>query len=252
MGFASKRSKEKDSLYAGYKANSINPHKVTEIPLSSILVAPQPRTVFHAIDDLSLSIKKYGLSNPIIVMEHESDPNKVYLQEGERRFRAFQKNNMACIPCKITPFNADKKLLWKRQVNENTEREDLLAIEIAEGIHHCLNVLNFSKEEVLSLYKIKGRMLRYYLQIAGLDEETKKVCGERKLSLRQILSSFTKKSTTSKQYTTAQSKLRRTKDGITLSKIKITIEGKNKTTKNELKSIKKELYELIKVIDSSL
>ncbi len=103
---------------------------VALIPLQQIIANPdQPRNTFEkeSLDELALSIKTYGLIQPITIRSFGK--NQYQIISGERRFRAAQLEGLKEIPAYIRSAN-DLEVLQMALV-ENIQREDLSPIEIA-------------------------------------------------------------------------------------------------------------------------
>ena len=91
----------------------------------------QARKIFddEAIEDLSNSIKEYGVIQPIIVSKKE----KYYeIIAGERRWRASKKAGLTEIPAIIRDDNEQRNK--EISLIENIQREDFNPIEKARGI----------------------------------------------------------------------------------------------------------------------
>ncbi len=107
----------------------------------------QPRKYFNeeAIEELSVSIKQYGIIQPLTVRRR----GEVYeLVAGERRLRAAKLANLGEVPCNIVDItdteSAEIALL------ENLQREDLNYIEEAEAYYNLMKDHNFTQEEIAS------------------------------------------------------------------------------------------------------
>ena len=91
----------------------------------------QPRRIFdeEALNELSDSIKKYGVIQPIIVSKKD---DFYQIVAGERRWRASKLAGLTEIPA-IVRENDEQK---NREIAliENIQREDLNPIEKARGI----------------------------------------------------------------------------------------------------------------------
>ena len=100
-----------------------------EIEIDLIDLNPiQPRTNFNIfeLEQLTSSIEKLGLIQPITVKKNE---NRYTLISGERRFRAFQKLSKKSIPAYIRLANDQESL--EMALVENIQRKNLDPIEIA-------------------------------------------------------------------------------------------------------------------------
>ena len=105
-------------------------NSIAEIEIDKIKVNPfQPRKGFSdkAIQELSDSIKQFGLIQPITVRRLNDD--QYQLISGERRFRASKLAGFTSLPAYIRVAN-DQEML-EMALLENIQRENLNSLEIA-------------------------------------------------------------------------------------------------------------------------
>ena len=106
--------------------NEISPSKsVLEIPLSNIKVNPfQPRKHFDekALTELSESIKRHGLLQPVVVVEQMDE---YVLIAGERRLRASKMAKTKTIKAVVVSANDEE--MRELALIENIQREELNA-----------------------------------------------------------------------------------------------------------------------------
>jgi len=117
------------------------------IEIASIIINPyQPRTDFDtvALQELSDSIKKHGLLQPITVRRVN---DAFELISGERRFRASKLAGLHKIPAYIIKIDQDVKLLEMALI-ENVQRVDLNPIELASGYQRLIEECNYTQEQV--------------------------------------------------------------------------------------------------------
>ena len=116
----------------------------------------QPRLDFdkEALDALSASIKEKGVLQPLLVRK---DGNGKYeIIAGERRFRAAKQAGLSEVPVIIKEID-DKEVLEVALV-ENLLRENLSAIEEAEGLQRLINEFSHTQE---ALSEIIGKSRSY-------------------------------------------------------------------------------------------
>ena len=106
----------------------------------------QPRTIFDEVklQELSESIKTYGVISPIIV--RETDEGKYQILAGERRFRASVLAGMKKVPALIAEFN-DQQMM-EMSIIENVQREGLNIIEEARAYENLANTLGLTHEQI--------------------------------------------------------------------------------------------------------
>lgn len=106
----------------------------------------QPRRHFDpdAISELSASIAKHGLIQPIVV---RSKGNGLYeIIAGERRWRACKQAGLIDIPVVIKDY--DDITASQVALIENLQREDLNPIEEAKGYRKLMNDFGFTQEQL--------------------------------------------------------------------------------------------------------
>jgi ParB family transcriptional regulator, chromosome partitioning protein len=118
-----------------------------EIAVTAIKTNPkQPRQVFDqdAIDELSFSIKEFGLMQPIVVRELGGDSYELVM--GERRWRATQQAGLKTIPA-IVRQTADDVML-RDALLENIHRVQLNPLEEAAAYQQLLEEFGVTHEEL--------------------------------------------------------------------------------------------------------
>jgi ParB family chromosome partitioning protein len=119
---------------------------VLQVPLEKIRTGSlQPRKSFppEALAELVASVKEKGVLQPILV---RSTSEGYELVAGERRFRAAESAGLSQIPALVRKLS-DREALEVALV-ENVQREDLNAIELAEGYHRLQRDFSLSQEQV--------------------------------------------------------------------------------------------------------
>ena len=120
---------------------------VVNLPINLVTPNPyQPRKEFstNALEELSASIKEYGVLQPINVRKIGSDMYE--LISGERRLRASKLAGLKTIPAIINEIvEQDSAVL---ALIENLQREDLNFMEEAEGYFNLINDHGLTQEEL--------------------------------------------------------------------------------------------------------
>ena len=141
-----------DALLSGNIDNSNeNPDisAVQKIPLDKIIPNRyQPRKTFNeeSLQGLAESIKKHGLTQPVVVV-YDAGMDKYELVVGERRFRASQLAGFTEIDC-IVHAKLDDKQMCALALIENIQREDLNPIETALGYKSLMQKFMISQTEL--------------------------------------------------------------------------------------------------------
>jgi ParB family chromosome partitioning protein len=110
---------------------------ITELPISQVYPNPdQPRKAFdeEKLEELSMSIKEYGVLEPIVVTHRE---NGFMIVAGERRYRASLLAGLEGIPARA--IEADDDLVEELALLENIQREDLNIIEEGKAYQRLLD-----------------------------------------------------------------------------------------------------------------
>lgn len=148
-----------------------------EIDIDEIKPNPyQPRKEFDGekIAELATSIAESGLIQPVVVFRKD---DQYYLAVGERRWRAFRHLKRKTIPAYVR--NYDKNQLLVQGLVENIQREDLNALEVAEGLSHLLKVSGLTQEKIAEKVGMKRTTVANYLRLLHLPHRVKKaVAGE--------------------------------------------------------------------------
>lgn len=100
-----------------------------KLPITEIFPNPnQPRKDFDPskLEELSMSIKEYGIRQPILVTPRNG---RYMIVAGERRYRASLLAGLTEIPAVVDEMSDD--LVEELALLENIQREDLNVIEIA-------------------------------------------------------------------------------------------------------------------------
>ena len=109
---------------------------VREIELARIRRNPnQPRLQFaeEALDELADSIRERGVLQPILL---RPDGDGYMIIAGERRWRAAQRAQLHAIPAIVREI--DESTVAELALIENIQREDLNALEEAEGYRQLI------------------------------------------------------------------------------------------------------------------
>lgn len=140
----------------------------------------QPRTFFdeEKLLNLSQSIEKNGVIQPIIVRKADFDKDVYEIIAGERRYRASKMAGLTEIPVIIKDVSNSKALEFA--IIENIQRSDLSAIEEAKGYKQLIDEFGYTQEKVaLKLGKSRSyvanivRLLTLPLDVQKLVEEGK-------------------------------------------------------------------------------
>ena len=149
--------------------------KITEVEPNR----DQPRKQFdeEALEELSESIKRYGLIQPIIVTKKDG-----YYQivAGERRWRASKKAGLSTIQAIVREDDVKKNK--EIALIENIQREDLNVVEKAIGIKLLMDEYELTQAQVAEIIGKSRSGIANTLRILNLDERVLELAKQGKLT----------------------------------------------------------------------
>ncbi len=127
----------------------------------------QPRRHFNeeALAELAESIRTRGLVQPIVVRPHGV---KFQIVAGERRWRAAQRARLHEIPALVRELNDIETL--EIALIENIQRQDLNAIEEADGYRRLIGEYGHTQEELGRLVNKSRSHISNLLRLLDLPE----------------------------------------------------------------------------------
>lgn len=165
---------------SNFVENTVFKSEKNEIKISDIVPCSfQPRTEFDrdALESLAQSIKEKGVLQPLLVRKKN---DKYEIIAGERRWRAAQLAGLEKVPAIVKDLSDSETL--EIALIENLQRENLSAIEEAEGLNRLMSEYEYTQEVI---GKVIGKSRSYIantLRLLGLPEEIKQLVKENKLS----------------------------------------------------------------------
>jgi ParB family chromosome partitioning protein len=143
---------------------------VREIEIGRIRPNPnQPRVQFseESIDELADSIAERGVLQPILLRPH-GDGEGYEIIAGERRWRAAQRARLHTIPAIVRDI--DEATTAELALIENIQREDLNAIEEAEGYRQLIQRHGHTHDGVAKLVHKSRSHVANLLRLLDLPE----------------------------------------------------------------------------------
>ena len=135
-----------DALFADNSIEEIASTSAVKLKIMDIEPnRDQPRKIFDedALAELADSIAKHGVIQPLLVRPM---PDGSYqLVAGERRWRASRMAGLTEVPVVIKELSDDEAMALA--LIENLQREDLHAIEEAQGIKALMDTLSLTQDE---------------------------------------------------------------------------------------------------------
>ena len=144
----------------------------------------QPRNYFDEkkIDELTQSVKKNGLIQPIAVRKGKKGIYEIVA--GERRWLAAQRAGLHDVPVIVLNLNDTQSL--ELAIIENIQREELNSIEEAKGYDRLIKEFHYDHER-LSEFMGKSRShISNTLRLLTLPTEIIKYVNEGKLTAGQV------------------------------------------------------------------
>ena len=160
--------------------------RVVDLDINDVLPNRfQPRIKFNeiSIQELSDSIKKYGVIQPIVVRKIG---DKYEIIAGERRYKASVMAGKTTIPAIISNLN-DKDSVEIALI-ENVQREDLTPIEKAISYRKILDMGYMNQEELAEKIGKSQSAIANTLRLLTLSEEVQEALLEVKISERHARS----------------------------------------------------------------
>jgi len=163
-----KKEEQKNITYVGIDLIRPNPY--------------QPRKQFNklALEELSESIKQYGVLQPINVRKISLSTYE--LVAGERRLRAAILAGLKEMPAIV--INVDDNDSAVLALIENLQREDLSYMEEAEGYSNLINEHNFTQEELAQKIGKSQSTIANKIRLLKLSPLVKKILADNNLTER--------------------------------------------------------------------
>jgi len=154
-------------------------NRLIDIDVDSIHPNPfQPRKNFqkNALLQLAESMKEVGIIQPVLVYKKDG---KYFLVVGERRWRAAQLLKWEKIPAMVKEFS-DNDIMAEALI-ENIQREELNAVEIAEGIEALISKSGEGHQETAERLGMNRTTLVNFLRLLKLPSQIKNDITQEKL-----------------------------------------------------------------------
>lgn len=142
--------------------------KIEDIDTNLICPNPnQPRKIFEKdkLHELTESIKKYGVIQPIIV---KKEGNLYTIIAGERRWRACKNANLKNIPCIVRDI--ENKNASEIALIENLQREDLNPIDEANAYEYIMDRYDITQEDVSNIVGKSRVYVTNIIRLTNLDK----------------------------------------------------------------------------------
>ena len=131
----------------------------------------QPRTIFdeEKLKELSESIKKNGMIQPIAVRKNNSSSEPYEIVAGERRWLAAQKAGLHDVPITILDLNDSETL--EIAIVENIQREDLNVVEEAKGYKRLNEEFGYDQDKIAKMMSKSRSHISNTLRLLNLPKD---------------------------------------------------------------------------------
>ena len=150
-------------------ANNTSADQIQELDVNEITANPyQPRKTFDkdALYELSESIKRNGLLQPIVVLEKDEG---YLLVAGERRLRAHKLAGLDTIKAIIADVDIDDAKLRELALIENIQRENLNSMELAHSYDELIKVYEITHDELSNVVNKSRSQITNTLRLLALS-----------------------------------------------------------------------------------
>jgi ParB family chromosome partitioning protein len=151
---------------------SIKKIETNKMSISNLSRNPfQPRITFSEskLEELTNSIKKNGIIQPIAVRANKDESGKYQIVAGERRWLAAQRAGLHEIPVNILELSDIESL--EVAIVENIHRDDLNPIEEARGYKRLSDEFNYDHESISKLMSKSRSHISNTLRLLILPED---------------------------------------------------------------------------------
>lgn len=154
--------------------------RVKKVLIQDVAPDPkQPRRIFdqNAITELAISIKQYGILQPIVITESEG---ALIIVAGERRYHAAKKAGLTHIPALVRSTQELERL--EIGLIENMQRVDLSPLEQAVSIARLNDQFNISQKDIARRLGKAHSTIVNTVRLLQLPEFAKKSLEEGRIS----------------------------------------------------------------------
>ena len=161
-----------------------DPEGAVEVPVESIRPNPyQPRKTFdkEKLKELSESIKKHGIIQPLIVRKKGLNYELV---AGERRLWAAKLAKLQTVPVLVREYN--EKQMRELSLVENIQRHDLNPLEEAKAIQELMKQCSYTQAQAAERLGRSRAAVANLLRMLNLPEELQAMIADEKVTAGQM------------------------------------------------------------------
>src|SRR3982074_3053980 len=167
----------------GEAAHLERPRAERRLPMEFIKPNPRnPRRDFSdaEIGELASSIKQHGVIQPIVVRPVKGVADRYEIIAGERRWRASPLAGLHEVP--IVPVDVSDSDALEIMIIENVQREDLNAMEEAQGYHALVDEFKRSQEDIAKIVGKSRSHVANMMRLTRLPAEVQAYIAKGELS----------------------------------------------------------------------
>src|SRR5258707_13709176 len=167
----------------GEAAHLERPRAQRKVPIEYLKPNPRnPRRAFseNELQELASSIKQHGVIQPIAVRPVKGTPDRYEIIAGERRWRASQIAGLHEVP--IIPLDVSDSDALELAIIENVQREDLNAMEEAQGYHALADEFKRTQEDIARIVGKSRSHVANMMRLTRLPAEVQAYIAAGKLS----------------------------------------------------------------------
>ena len=167
----------------GETAQPERPRNNRKVPIEFLKPNPRnPRRTFSdaELGELAASVRQHGVIQPIVVRPVKGAQDRYEIIAGERRWRAAQLASLHEVP--IVPIEVSDSDALEIMIIENVQREDLNAMEEAQGYHALAEEFKRSQEDIAREVGKSRSHVANMMRLTKLPAEVQGLISEGKIS----------------------------------------------------------------------
>jgi ParB family transcriptional regulator, chromosome partitioning protein len=156
----------------GEAAHLERPRAQRKVPIEFLKPNPRnPRRAFSEseLQELADSIRQHGVIQPIAVRPVKGVADRYEIIAGERRWRASQLAGLHEVP--IVPLDVSDSDALELAIIENVQREDLNAMEEAQGYHALASEFKRTQEDIAKIVGKSRSHVANTMRLTNLPDE---------------------------------------------------------------------------------
>lgn len=167
----------------GEAAQAERPRAQRKVPIEFLNPNPRnPRRTFSdaELGELSDSIKQHGVIQPIVVRPVKGMQDRFEIIAGERRWRAAQSAGLHEVP--IVPVDVSDHVALEIAIVENVQRENLNAMEEAQGYHALANEFERTQDDIARIVGKSRSHVANMMRLTKLPDDVRALIASGELS----------------------------------------------------------------------